>query len=904
MANEQNRLPVRQIDQLFQRGTLTGLGESQLLERFVTSRDDWALEALVERHGPMVLGVCRRVLANPADVDDAFQATFLILVRKARALRDFHRIGPWLHGVAYRVAKRARADSARRRGLEQTASRPECDAAIYAPDRLALRVELLSVVDDEVARLSASHRAAIVLCDLEGQSQQDAARLLGWSEGALRGRLARARQKLRDRLARRGVAPTLLPAAVPLLRDIVSACPSVPPALIRATTRGGMATVLAGRTASTASIAISASVTALAQGVIRTMVLSTIKMFGFAALLAAVGVLAVSGLAPAGFFVDDKPTSKPVARKERKVTSQQPLRFRGEVVDARTGKPVKAFRIIPGEVYGNTHNYRTRRQAIPGSDGRFDVAPRMPHQPGVPCYIRIEADGYTPANSQPIEAREGEVKLVFELREGKGLAGVVKRLGGSPPANADVCLFNENIGLQLRNGRADPSRGEGWSTRTDDHGRFAFPPQDEPFHVMILHDQGYAQRSEQELARSAEVTLEPWSRIVGTLRIGSRLGAHQAIRIGLDRTAFVPSGYGLHTYTTQTDDRGRFAVERVMAGEAQVYRITDSRGGGEFSVPAGFTFEVKAGQTINLEAGGRGRPIKGWVITQAPNPDPTDRPPSPITPRPMRGTLVRKQTDIPRPEDFATWDVERKKAYVRREYVSAEGRAALRERWFGHFAVDPDGRFRVEDVLPGQYTLTVEWTDLPPGMVRQGPTTPGQSDLGGVVTRKIEIGPIPGGRSDEPLDLGSLPMKLEVFRHLADGQPAPPLEFQTLDGEPRHLADFRGKFVLLDFWATWCGPCLAEEPNVKAAFDAFGKDDRFVLIGLSLDEAVEAPKGYAAKHDLKWAQGFLGQGSRATTDYGLTSIPQIILIGPDGKVVARNLSGPGIKSIVAEALKR
>ncbi|MGP0064131.1 MAG: sigma factor [Isosphaeraceae bacterium] len=118
MASDPDRTALRQIDRLFRGGSVTGLDDGQLLDRFAADRDELALEALIAWHGPMVLGVCRRWLANPHDVEDAFQATFLILVRKARSLRDVHRLGPWLHGVAYRVAVRARADAARRRVIE------------------------------------------------------------------------------------------------------------------------------------------------------------------------------------------------------------------------------------------------------------------------------------------------------------------------------------------------------------------------------------------------------------------------------------------------------------------------------------------------------------------------------------------------------------------------------------------------------------------------------------------------------------------------------------------------------------------------------------------------------------------------------------------------------------------
>jgi RNA polymerase sigma factor (sigma-70 family) len=201
-------LSARELHSLLRDGVATGLTDQELLERFATCRDDsgeLAFATLVARHGPMVMNVCRRMLHNAADADDAFQATFLVLVRRAGAIRFGASLGPWLYGVSVRVARRARDVGSRRRIVELDEELADSITEHGSPTDRDLRI----VIDEALVRLPASFRAAIVSCYLEGLSHQEAAVRLRCPVGTIRSRLARGRALLRDRLERSGLGPEL-----------------------------------------------------------------------------------------------------------------------------------------------------------------------------------------------------------------------------------------------------------------------------------------------------------------------------------------------------------------------------------------------------------------------------------------------------------------------------------------------------------------------------------------------------------------------------------------------------------------------------------------------------------------------------------------------------------------------
>jgi RNA polymerase sigma factor (sigma-70 family) len=256
----------------------SGPPDRQLVERFVAHQDEAAFAALVERHGAMVLAVARNVLHHRQDAEDVLQATFLVLARRAGSVRQRGAAGSWLHGVAYRLALKARAAAAARHRRE---GRAPARAPEEAADELTWR-EVRQAVHEELGRLPERHRAALVLCYLEGKTQDEAAAQLGLPKGTLKGRLERGRALLRARLVRRGLGPGagLVPAAWPAATK--AAAPS--PTLVVATAKAGAAVAAGGA----AAAVVSPHVTALTDGMVKAMFLKKL-------LLAAVLLLALAG---------------------------------------------------------------------------------------------------------------------------------------------------------------------------------------------------------------------------------------------------------------------------------------------------------------------------------------------------------------------------------------------------------------------------------------------------------------------------------------------------------------------------------------------------------------------------------------------------------------------------------
>lgn len=448
---------LREMQHLFAEGTSTALSDGQLLERFLTRGDDAAFGALVQRHGRMVLGVCRSVLRNPADAEDAFQATFLVLVCKGRSIRGHEALGGWLRQVAHRVAVQAGADAVRRRTRERRAGAKR-EAETGASAGLD---DWRQVLHEELAGLSEKHRLPLLLCDLEGKTHAQAAEELGCGPATIQRRLNVARARLRSRLIRRGVAPTAGMLAAGLDQ---AASASVPAGWVEATVRAaGSWGSRAGRLAAGHVAATSAA--ALASRSVRAMMLSQLRVGAAAAvfLAALAGVVWKAGLAAQDGAGRG---AMPAMKKARAATAAPPVPavepgdpkdavvYQGRVLDPDGKAFAKAA--VSFLCYGLKLPENTPARATTGADGRFRFAVARSEfdesvdEPWRHGTVLAGAPGLG-FGMAGVDREPGELTLHL-VRDDVPIDGRVIDLQGRPVAGVSVSVFT--VGATA-NGRLD-----------------------------------------------------------------------------------------------------------------------------------------------------------------------------------------------------------------------------------------------------------------------------------------------------------------------------------------------------------------------------------------------------------------------------------------------------------------
>ncbi|HKB39834.1 MAG TPA: sigma-70 family RNA polymerase sigma factor [Gemmataceae bacterium] len=533
------------------------LGDGQLLHCFIAHRDDAAFEALVRRHGPMVLGVCRRILCDPHDADDAFQATFLVLVRKAASVSPPERVGNWLYGVACQTARKARVLADRRRVRERQVSEMPEPAAV-TPDPWD---ELRPLLDQEVSRLPEKYRLPIVLCDLEGRSGREAARQLGWPEGTVSGRLCRARALLAKRLTRRGVG--LSGGALGVLLSGNAARARVPTPLIEATVKA--ARLFVTGTAEAMSV-LPAKVITLTEGVLRAMQLSRLKL---TAVLLLLGTLVGLG---GGAFAQRTPAPRPggdapaarVAQRERERGPAKP-EVRGIVksVDSAAGTITVTGAAGREEPTEKTYPLAKNVEVGVGSGDRRGVLKEIKLAdlaPGAFVSLALSADGKT---VESILASGPQVRGVLKsVDAGKNMITIAlsptrrEETGEEKTYSVDAAA---EIGL-------DDGRGRRFSVK---EAKLADLPTDSVVTVWLSVDQKHAQ---------------------GIIAEGPNLyGVVKAVDAAKN------------TLTLTTRSRGGDAEEKTLDVAKNAITLLDDGRGRRFSLKEGKLADVPAGAQVFLK---------------------------------------------------------------------------------------------------------------------------------------------------------------------------------------------------------------------------------------------------------------------------------------------------------------
>jgi RNA polymerase sigma factor (sigma-70 family) len=852
-------------------GAVTSSSDSDLLAQFTGRRgpsSDVALEALLVRHGPMVLGTCRRVLRDRHDVEDAFQATFLVFIKKAHSLRVKDSLGPWLHQVARRVSLEARTLSNRRREREGS---PADFAAI--PGRAAREDDLKAVIDEEIGRLPEGFRKAVILCDLEGFTIEEAASHLGCPTGTIRSRLARGRDRLRDRLARRGMAPS--EGIVPMVGDSSA---SLPASLIKTMIRCAADGPNFG--------AVSALASTLCQGVLATMFHRKLMMVAFVATL--LGVVGIGTLAALGQRPDPaEAKTLPVGTQsvntgpQVKVDDRKPAigyRLVGSVKVEGSDEPVPNARI--NVLIGDSVEDRMRVSTT-ATDGRFhlDLPPGQASAwtffPPVGYWApknRKSIERFVLSPTDPVHQKDYLVRrgIVWSFRIVTGGSGQPVRAGfvtAARPPDETFRAETDDVGLARL---TLPTEGGKITV-----GISESPPSGNIVELPIEWASGFRPDSIRGIERKE-----------GLFRLSDEAGRLATIK---DVAGVEPTLTGgvltVRVTLAETDPKtlsnltGRVVDTegRPIAGAHIALKIHEKGASGasnderhKATTDGGGRYVLRS---IPLQ-GPRGDPLRFGVVATKEGYAGVDAPPIPI--RPVDDGSPQVVDDIRLEKGVS----------LRGVVLDPEGSPAI-GAWVspgdsyaqrGEFTrTDENGRFTVRNLPKGMVRLSITLGDLGEGGKYLADGT--EDEI------KIKLRPFPaaGAKTEAPVR-PPLP---------AIGQPAPELKVVGwTDGKSHSLADYRGKVVYLDFWGIWCAPCIQELPSLmrlKQKFEPRG------VVFLSIHSSGENMEQIRRLLELKKAPLISAldeqrKGSDTPRDgetarrYGIYGYPTMMLIDRQGKL--------------------
>ena len=538
------------------------------------------------------------------------------------------------------------------------------------------------------------------------------------------------------------------------------------------------------------------------------------------------------------------------------------------MTDAVTGKPIPAFTVIPVNVFRKDFPSADRGHAVAGKNGRLDF---MADRTDIPLRLRVEAVGYRTQDGPEFRVGDDKArKQDFRLQPSPPRTGIVLDPDGKPAAKAEVLLATPTQSI-------DSSSEFRHRTTTDAAGRFEFADPGDPWAVLARTDAGVILAEfPADRADAGTLKLRPWASIRGTFSDGGKPVAGATVLVHPIRLDDAGRPRVQDMLETTTGPDGRFEFARVPPGPVSVgVHLGPWRDEGFRSAPI-VPLDLKPGERADLDLGSGGATLTGKVKL-------TGKVPADLDCTYSLNYLVRRAPGIAPPAEIAKLGFDARKGWHDAWQQTPEGLAYLStlHRWFVKLA--PDGSFRVSGVPPGEYDLAVAVYAKPSGCL-----------IDPLARRVVRVTVTAADAAKGELAVPEIAAEVVPVPAVGD---TPALSFTRADGTAATLADYRDKYTVVHFWASWCGPCKKQLPTVRKLHERFATRG-VAMLGLSLDDDAAAWQASVKELTLPWPQGRLTGGAS-----GVSSVPMYWLLDPAGKIVAKEYDPEEIAKVLEGRLR-